>query len=253
MKQYTFLTLFPELFPGPVGMGVVGRGIERGVLQMNTVSIREHGIGRHRVVDDTPYGGGSGMVMKPDPVVAAIQEARKQAPEGTPVYFMSPQGPTFTQAKARELVQHPGLILLCGRYEGIDDRVMEHVDGELSVGDYVLSGGELAAMIVVDAVARLIPGVLGNPESLHEESFGSDPNTESMALLEYPQYTRPREFEGKNVPDVLLSGNHELIRKWRLEQSLRRTLERRPDLLHNNPLTPEAHAILATLQAEEEN
>lgn len=248
MKHYTFVTLFPELFPGPLGTGVVGRGIDQQHLAVHTVNIREYGLGKHRIVDDTPYGGGSGMVMKPEPVVEAIEEAKRHAPKGTPVYFMSPQGPPLRQQMVRQLADQPGLILLCGRYEGIDERALAHIDGEISIGDYVLSGGELAAMIVVDAVARLIPGVLGNPESLEEESFGSRPQTNQTSLLEYPQYTRPREFRGQDVPPVLLSGNHEHIRKWRLEQSLRRTLNKRPDLLKQGTLSKEANKILRDIQ-----
>lgn len=252
MKQFTVVTLFPELFPGPLGVGVVGRGLEQDLLSIDTVSIREHGIGKHKIVDDTPYGGGSGMVMKAEPVIAALQDAQSQAPEGTLTYYMSPQGAPLTQSMVRSFAQAPGLILLCGRYEGIDERAMAYVDGQCSIGDYVISGGEIAAMIVIDAVARLIPGVLGNPDSLAEESFGKPADeSDPTGLLEYPQYTRPRHHLGQDVPEVLLSGNHELIRKWRLRQSLRRTLAQRPDLLAPEHLTKEAQDMLEEIRAQQ--
>jgi tRNA (guanine37-N1)-methyltransferase len=216
------LTLFPGMFVGPFDESMLKRAREAGVLQLNLVDIRDFATDRHRTVDDTPYGGGPGMVLKPGPIFAAVEAVR-----GTDsrVILLSPQGRLFEHARAVELSTLPHLILICGHYEGVDERVREHlVDDELSIGDYVLTGGELAAMVVVDAVARLLPGVLGAGESTVEESHSS-------GLLEYPQYTRPAEFRGWRVPDVLLSGNHAEISRWRHRRALERTGQRRPELL----------------------
>jgi tRNA (guanine37-N1)-methyltransferase len=216
------LTLFPGMFVGPFDESMLKRAREAGVLQLNLVDIRDFATDRHRTVDDTPYGGGPGMVLKPGPIFAAVEAVR-----GTDsrVILLSPQGRLFEHARAVELSTLPHLILICGHYEGVDERVREHlVDDELSIGDYVLTGGELAAMVVVDAVARLLPGVLGAGESTVEESHSS-------GLLEYPQYPRPAEFRGWRVPDVLLSGNHAEISRWRHRRALERTGQRRPELL----------------------
>ena len=216
------LTLFPGMFVGPFDESMLKRAREAGLLQLNLVDIRDFATDRHRTVDDTPYGGGPGMVMKAGPIFAAIEAVRSA---DSRVILLSPQGRLFEQAMAIELSTLPHLVLICGHYEGVDERVREHlVDEELSIGDYVLTGGELAAMVLVDAVARLLPGVLGAGDSIVEESHSS-------GLLEYPQYTRPAEFRGWRVPDILLSGNHAEIARWRRRRALERTRERRPDLL----------------------
>ena len=227
------LTLFPGMFAGPLDESMLKRARQQGAVDICLTDIRDHTTDRHRSADDTPYGGGPGMVMKPEPLFAAVEAVR--TPEAQ-VILLSPQGRLFKQAAARALARRPHLILICGHYEGVDERVREHlVDDELSIGDYVLTGGELAAMVVIDAVVRLLPGVLGAEESVLEESH-------SEGLLEYPHYTRPAEFRGWQVPPILLSGNHAQIARWRRRQALQRTLERRPDLL-----TPE---LLAELRRE---
>ncbi len=216
------ITLFPGMFRGPLEESILGRAVERGLLDIKVHNLRDFATGRHKVVDDYTFGGGPGMVMKPEPIFAAVESLRR---EGSRVVLMSPQGRVFRQAIAEELSRQEQLVLLCGHYEGVDERVRQHlVDDELSIGDYVLTGGELAAMVVCDAVARLIPGVLGAEESAREESF-------TKGLLEYPHYTRPATFRGWEVPEVLLSGDHTRVARWRREQSLLRTLRRRPELL----------------------
>ena len=217
------LTLFPEMFAGPLGHSILKRAIERGLLDVGLTNPRDFTTDRHRTVDDTPYGGGPGMVMKPGPVFDAVESV---AHSGSRVILLSPRGRVFSQAIARELAELEHLVLICGHYEGVDERVREHLAAdELSIGDYVLTGGELAAMVVVDAVARLLPGVLGDEGSSADESH-------SHGLLEYPQYTRPVEFRGWRVPQVLLSGNHGLIGTWRRWQALLTTALRRPELIH---------------------
>ncbi len=218
------LSIFPEMFPGPLGVSITGQALAAGRWQLEPRDIREHGLGRHRTVDDTPAGGGPGMVMRADVLAAAIDDARAASP-GLPAIYLSPRGERFTQAMARELAAGPGVLLLCGRFEGIDERVIEGRGlREISIGDYVLSGGEIGAMVLLDACVRLLPGVLGAAESLSEESF-------EAGLLEYPQYTRPRAWEGREIPDVLLSGDHGRIAKWRRAEAQRLTRERRPDLM----------------------
>lgn len=218
------LTLFPEMFPGPLGFSLVGQALEAGLWSLALHQIRDCGIGRHRAVDDTPTGGGAGMVMRADVLAAAIDQARSVAPD-LPLIYMSPRGAPFTQARARALSEGPGVMLLAGRFEGIDERVIEGRGiEEISIGDYVLSGGELAAMTLLDACVRLIPGVLGAADSLTHESFEG-------GLLEYPQYTKPREWEGRATPEVLLCGDHARIAAWRRAEAERITRERRPDLL----------------------
>jgi tRNA (guanine37-N1)-methyltransferase len=221
--EFHVITLFPEMFELPLRAGMIGRAIDAGILKLRTHALREFGLGNYRQVDDTPYGGGSGMVMRPEPIAAAIDAVEAERP-GLWKILMTPQGEVFDQALARRLLERPGLMLMAGRYEGIDERVRALVDQEISIGDYVLTGGELPAMVVIEAVGRLVPGVLGNPESLAEESFADS------ATLEYPQYTRPEEFRGRRVPDILLSGDHAKIRAWREEQARLRTARRRPDL-----------------------
>ena len=220
------VTLFPEMFAGPFGESIIKRAVERGLVEIYLHNLRDYGLGRHRQVDDYPYGGGPGMILRVEPLFAAVEEVKTRiGREDIPVILLSPQGRLFNQEVAEELAQQPNLILICGHYEGVDERVREHlVTDELSIGDYILTGGELPAMVVVDAVVRLLPGALGAEEGAREDSY-------AMGLLEYPQYTRPREFRGWTVPEILLSGNHAEIAKWRLEQALKRTRERRPDLL----------------------
>jgi tRNA (guanine37-N1)-methyltransferase len=238
MYPVEILTLFPGMVSGYVGESILGKAQERGKLSVTATDIREYAEGKHRVTDDTPYGGGAGMVMKVEPLVAAIEAARARNP-GAKVLLMSPRGPSFTQARARELVSHTaGLILVCGRYEGVDERVMAHLDGELSLGDFILTGGEIAALAVVDAVARLLPGVLGNQSSHVSESF-------EEGLLEHPQYTRPPVFRGAEVPAVLQSGDHARIARWRRWKALRLTQERRPDLFARLELGPADQKLLA--------
>jgi tRNA (guanine37-N1)-methyltransferase len=218
------LTLFPRMVAAPLEESILGKARAKGLLRVQVTDIRDYAGGKHRVTDDVPYGGGAGMVMKPEPLVAAIEAARQREPQAR-VVLMSPQGRRFDQEKAVELSRQPALVLVCGRYEGVDERVLRWVDEELSLGDFVLTGGELAALAVVDAVARLLPGVLGNELSAQSESFAGE------GLLEGPQYTRPPEFRGLRVPEVLLSGDHAKIAGWRREQAMARTRERRPDLL----------------------
>jgi len=222
------LTLFPEMFQGPFNFSILKRAIDHGLVSMNIHNIRDYTHDKHRTVDDYAYGGGAGMILKPEPIFEAVESIKSNIkPEigELPVILLTPQGRLFSQQIARELSTYSHLILICGRYEGVDERVREHlVTDEISIGDYVLSGGELAAMVVVDTVVRLLPGVLGSEASLMEDSHVD-------GLLEYPQYTRPVEYRGWSVPEVLLSGNHAQIAKWRREQSIQRTSERRPELL----------------------
>jgi tRNA (guanine37-N1)-methyltransferase len=217
----TAVTLFPEMFPGPLGLSLAGRALREGRWSLDTVNIRDHGLGRHAQVDDTPFGGGAGMVLRPDVLDAAIAAA---APAGRPLLCLTPRGAPLTQAMVRDWAAGPGLVLLCGRYEGFDERVIEaHAMQEVSVCDAVLSGGELAALLVLDACVRLLPGVMGAAESAIEESFAA-------GLLEYPHYTRPAEWQGRAVPPVLLSGNHAEVARWRREQAEAATRARRPEL-----------------------
>lgn len=224
MWRATVFTLFPEMFPGPLGLSLAGDARARGIWDLETQDIRAHGLGRHRAVDDTPAGGGAGMVLRAD-VLAASLDAGLEQDDPRPRLLMSPRGKPLTEARVRELSAGAGVVLICGRFEGVDERVVEARGlEEVSIGDYVLSGGELAAMVTIDAIVRLLPGVMGKQTSSSEESFEG-------GLLEYPQYTRPREFEGRAIPDVLLSGDHAKIAAWRKAEALRITKERRPDLL----------------------
>ena len=221
------VTLFPELFDPFAKTAFVGRGVAGGQLALRTRSPREFGLGKHRSVDDTPYGGGSGMVMRVDVLVACMESLDADAPEGTPAHrvLLTPQGSRYTQAHARALSERPAVMLVCGRYEGFDERVRSHVHEEVSLGDFVMTGGEVAAMAVIESVVRLLPGVLGNEDSTREESHAPE-----TGLLEYPQYTRPAEFRGAGVPPVLSGGNHAHIKEWRHAQQEERTRSRRPDL-----------------------
>ena len=237
------VSLFPRMIAGALEFGVIGRAIARGLLSVGTEDPRAHTSDVHRTVDDRPYGGGPGMVMKAEPLLAAIRAAHARLPAGSPRVVLSAQGEPFGQARAQELAALPGLLLVAGRYEGVDERVIElGADSELSVGDYVLSGGELPALTVIDAVARLLPGVLGDERSSVEESF-------MQGLLDWPHYTRPEIFEGRAVPAVLLSGDHADIRRWRLEQALARTVARRPELLRRAQLAGEAQRLLQEIEA----
>jgi tRNA (guanine37-N1)-methyltransferase len=236
MIHFSIVTLFPALFSSVFEQSILKRAREKGLLSVELLDLRSFATDRHRVTDDYAYGGGQGMVLKVEPLVRAIEHCRERRP-GARVILLSPQGRVFDQAQAAALARESELVLVCGRYEGVDERVKRFVDAELSIGDYTLSGGEIAAMVVVDAVARLLPGVLGNPRSAAEESF-------VQGLLEYPQYTRPEEFRGMRVPEVLLSGDHERIRAWRREMSLRLTAERRPDLLRRAELSEEERKAL---------
>ncbi|WP_353144933.1 tRNA (guanosine(37)-N1)-methyltransferase TrmD, partial [Paracoccus sp. (in: a-proteobacteria)] len=218
------VTLFPKAFPGVLGLSLTGRALSEGLWNLRSIDLRPFGIGRHRNVDDTPAGGGAGMVIRADVMDAALREAGAGTKDALPVIYLSPRGRPFTQARARELANGPGMTLICGRFEGVDQRVLDaHDIEEISIGDYVLTGGELAAQVLIDATVRLIPRVLGNQDSLAEESF-------SDGLLEHPQYTKPALWEGRAIPDVLLSGNHAAIASWRRDMAERLTKERRPDL-----------------------
>jgi len=232
------LTIFPGMVAGPITESIIGKAIDRKLIDIRVINIRDYAADPHRTTDDRPFGGGSGMVMKPEPLVAAIGDVRKNDPAAK-VILLSPQGKLFDQDIAFELSRLNHICLVCGRYEGVDERIRNHyVDDEISIGDYVLTGGELPALVIVDAVARLLPGVLGSNESLSEESF-------ITGLLEYPHYTRPEIFGDHRVPDILLSGNHGAIRRWRRQQALIRTWQRRPDLLEKSQLSREDEELLA--------
>jgi len=222
MLSFTLITIFPRMFDSPLGYSILKKAQEKQLLRFNFIDPRDYTADRHRTTDDYPYGGGQGMVMKPEPLVAAIEEAKRRSPNAR-IVLLTPQGRVFDQSAAKRLSQQHEIVLICGRYEGIDERVKAYVDEEISIGDYTLSGGEPAAIVVIDTVSRLIPGVLGNENSALEESF-------TDGLLEYPQYTRPEDFRGMKVPEILLSGDHERVREWRRQQSLALTRERRPDL-----------------------
>jgi tRNA (guanine37-N1)-methyltransferase len=233
------LTLFPPMIEGPLAGSIPGRIQERGLVTIRVHDLRDWGLGRHRTVDDATYGGGAGMVMRPEPVAAALAALRRP---GSLAILLDPAGEVYRQFRAVELAAHDHLILVCARYEGVDERIRAMVDLELSIGDYVLTGGELGALVVIDSVIRLLPGAI-DAQSTAEESF-------THGLLEYPQYTRPASFEGAGVPEILVSGNHGAVRRWRLKESLRRTLERRPDLLVDRAASPEERELLDELAAE---
>jgi tRNA (guanine37-N1)-methyltransferase len=241
--QVEILTVFPEMVAGYLSASILGKARERGLVVVSAHDVREHGEGRHRVMDDAPYGGGAGMVFKPEPLVAAIEAARARLP-GARVLLTSPCGERFDQSMARALAAGPtDVVFVCGRYEGVDERVRTFVDGEVSLGDFVLTGGELVALCIVDAVARLLPGVLGNASSTASESF-------EESLLEYPQYTRPAVFRGREVPAVLQGGDHERIARWRRWQALQWTKARRPDLLNRATLSEEDRRLLQLAEEE---
>ena len=234
------LTLFPNMFTGPFDESIIKRAIDNNIVSIVIHNLRDWGLGKHKVVDDYPFGGGAGMVMKTEPIFEAVEAIKAQDSDSSaPVILLTPQGRVFNQKIATELAKFERLILICGHYEGIDERVREHLaTDEISIGDYVLTGGELAAMVIVDAVVRQLPGVLGSEESAAEDSH-------TTGLLEYPQYTRPQVYRGWEVPQVLLSGNHAQIAKWRREQSILRTFIRRPDLFDKADLSPEERKLVA--------
>jgi tRNA (guanine37-N1)-methyltransferase len=244
--KFDILTLFPGMFDGPFGESIIRRAVEGGLIDIRFHAIRDYAFDKHRTTDDYPYGGGAGMVMKPEPLAACIEKAATARPKAR-VILTTPQGKPFNQALAEELAREDELLIICGRYEGVDERVRElFVDDEISLGDFVLTGGEIAAMVIVDAVSRLIPGVLGSEESAAGDSF-------SDGLLEYPQYTRPPEFRGLGVPDVLLSGNHQEIARWRRRMSLLKTWHMRPDLLATARLNEEDRKYLQELEKADRN
>jgi len=241
--QFDILTLFPGLFSGVFEESIVKRAREAGLVTIDLHNIREYATGRHRVTDEPPYGGGGGMIIKPEPVFAAVEGVLGGHRENVPIILLTPKGRILTQRVARDLSRHDRLLLICGRYEGIDERIHEYLaTDEISIGDYVLAGGEIPAMVLVESVTRLLPGVLGDPSASFEDSHAE-------GLLEYPQYTRPPVFRDHAVPDVLLSGHHAEIVRWRRQQALRRTKERRPDLLEHASLTQEDQDYLAQLES----
>ena len=246
--RFHVLTIFPGMFHGPLSESIIARAIERGLVEVGLHDIRDYALDKHHSVDDYPYGGGFGMVMKPEPIFRAVNCLKKTAclPASAPVILLTPQGTPLTQPVVERLATYDDLVIICGRYEGVDERVHERIATcEISVGDYVLSGGELAAMVIIDAVTRLIPGAVGSIESTQDDSF-------STGLLQFPQYTRPSTYDGHEVPAVLLSGNHAEIERWRRLESLRRTLERRPDLLDAADLTDEERQFIEGLGGDVE-
>jgi tRNA (guanine37-N1)-methyltransferase len=271
--KFEILTIFPDFFRGPLDYGIVRRAREAGLIEVTVHDLRLFTHDRHRTVDDRPFGGGEGMVLKPEPIFECLEslavparEERTREDRSETVVLLSPQGALFTQAVAQELISRDRIVLICGRYEGVDERVSEYLaDREISVGDFILSGGELGAAIVVDTMTRLVPGALGNAASAQQESFtassaedkaqapGAPSNStcSSGGLLDYPHYTRPAAFRGMQVPEVLMKGNHDEIRKWRRRCALQKTLRNRPDLLHETDLSKEDRRVLAEIEAEE--
>jgi tRNA (guanine37-N1)-methyltransferase len=242
--KFDIVTIFPRMVEASLGEGIVGRAIQRGVLDLKVHDLRDYTADRHRTVDDVPFGGGAGMVMKPEPLFRAVQAIRERRGGPGAVILTSPDGRRFTHGEAERLSRLDHVVVLCGRYEGVDARVREHLATEaLSIGDFVVSGGELPALVIVDAVARLIPGVVGDQANVADDSFAS-------GLLDFPQYTRPAEFEGLGVPPVLLSGHHAAIQRWRRREALKRTLEERPDLLERAELTREDRELLKDIENE---
>ncbi|SDK93889.1 tRNA (guanosine(37)-N1)-methyltransferase TrmD [Alkalibacterium thalassium] len=241
------VTLFPEMFDGPLGHSIVSRAIDKGIVEVNRVNFRQFGKGKHQVVDDTPYGGGAGMLLKPEPLFDAMESIEERSPETKKrVILMDPAGKPFNQAMAEDFSEEEHLVFLCGHYEGYDERIRSLVTDEVSLGDYVLTGGELAAMVMIDASVRLLPNVLGNAASAQTDSHSS-------GLLEHPHYTRPAEYKGMGVPDVLMSGNHAKIDEWRHKESLKRTYFRRPDMLETRDLTKQEQQWIKEFQLDQES
>jgi tRNA (guanine37-N1)-methyltransferase len=239
------LTLFPEFFASPLNQSILKRAVTGGIIQVEFINLRDFAFDRHKITDDRPFGGGPGMVLKIEPLVEAIQWARDNRPN-LRVILLSPQGRLFNQPLAVELAALDNLLLICGHYEGVDDRVQHYIDDEISLGDFILTGGEIPALVILDAVTRLLPGSLGDADSAQEDSFKDN-------LLKGPQYTRPREFAGFSVPEILLSGDHQRIAHWRRQEAVRRTWQRRPDLLQKASLTDPDRSFLEVLQAPEKN
>ncbi|OGD16782.1 MAG: tRNA (guanosine(37)-N1)-methyltransferase TrmD [Candidatus Aminicenantes bacterium RBG_16_63_14] len=240
--RFDIITIFPEMFAGVFSGGIIKRALDRGLVRIAVHDLRDFTQDKHRQVDDRPFGGLEGMVLKPEPIFRAVEAVREDG--AGRVYLLSPQGRTLDADLARELAAERQVILICGRYEGVDERVVEHlVDGEISIGDYVLSGGELAAAVVVDAASRFVPGVVGKEDSVKNDSFAG-------GILDYPQYTRPREFRGMKVPQVLFSGDHKRIERWRRKKALEKTVRRRPDLVRNRTLAPEDRRLLEDIPNE---
>lgn len=244
MMQIDILSLFPEMITNGLSHSLIGKAQAKGLLNLNVTDFRDFAVNKHHSVDDAPYGGGAGMLLRPQPIFEAMDQINQKHPGKKRVILLDPAGRTFDQKMAEDFAKESHLVFICGHYEGYDERIRTLVTDEVSLGDYVLTGGELGAMIMIDATARLIPGVLGNQESAVTDSF-------STGLLEHPQYTRPPEYRGMKVPEVLMNGNHQLIAKWREEMSLKRTLQRRPDLLDKLTLTTEQQAILQQLKTTE--
>ncbi len=244
MIRFDVLSIFPEMFQSPLNYSLLKKAQDKGLIQFSFHNIRDWAQDKHKMTDDAPYGSGCGMVMKVEPIEKALHAVRKQEMDPL-VVLMTPQGETFNQKIAAEFAEKKQIIIICGRYEGVDERIRQHLtDREISIGDYILTGGELSAMVLMDAVSRLVPGVLGNEQSVEGESF-------SQGLLEYPQYTRPAQYKGWGVPDVLLSGNHAEIEKWRKMESLRKTYKKRPDLLEKTPLSDEDQTKLQKIKLED--
>jgi len=243
--RFDIITIFPEMFKNAFSGGIIKKAQEKGIIEIQVCNLREFAVDKHQQVDDRPYGGGEGMVFKPEPIFAAVEKAKQS--EEAAVYLLSPQGRRFDSQLADELAHHSQLILICGRYEGVDERVIQHlVTGEISIGDYVLTGGEPAAIVIIDAVSRFIPHVVGKSESVRHDSF-------SEGLLDFPQYTRPRDFRGMKIPQVLFSGNHDKISLWRRKKSMGKTLSVRPDLLKDRELSPEDKKILEEIKKGKDN
>ncbi len=245
--KFIVMTLFPEMIESTFGVSITGRASEKGLISLETRNIRDFARNRYGAVDDYPFGGGAGMVMQAEPIIDCYENLKKDLKTNAPVIYLSPSGSPLTQKKVRELAQYEEIVFLCGHYEGIDQRVIDEiVTEEISIGDYVLTGGELPCLVMMDAISRMVPGVLGNESSSEDESF-------SGMFLEYPQYSRPRVYRDREVPEVLLSGNHALIRQWRLEESIRKTIKVRPDLIHEEHMDKEAVKAYQKIVREEEN
>jgi tRNA (guanine37-N1)-methyltransferase len=243
--RFEIITIFPEFFENIFSYSIIKRAIEKKLIEINVYNLRDFTLDKHKTVDDKPFGGGCGMVFKPEPIFRAVEFIKEKRGENLRIILLSPQGKLFNQEKAKELSKYKNLVLICGHYEGVDERVVRYlVEEEISIGDYILTGGEIPALVIIDCVSRILPGVLGKEDSLKEESF-------SRGILEYPQYTRPRKFRNFSVPEVLLSGDHKTIEKWRLKEALRNTYKKRPELLKEEKLTEYEKKLLLEIKEEE--